>query len=254
MRAIPVLCSPLMASPHCSAFPRHGCTRRHAPGASHISLSASTDGFGARPSLHGLLPPNVVPVAGSGLLTRGLPATPCGAGAKGTDHGTNSTDWTPPMNRNPGRQQTRHNCRRRHMTWRQFADCAWPDAEWIMGEGRWASLAHCRGLTVILFDSLDDARAAQDAIDRRACGGGCQRRHEVVELVIPAARVVARPGTTVPSPVLAAGWAMSITILGNGDRATAVMVAAASLALPPAYGVVRSPHARGPFPGPSDDY
>ncbi len=103
------------------------------------------------------------------------------------------------------RQQTRHNCRLRHWAYLPFARCAWPDAAWVEGEGRWASVAHCRDLTVMLHKTLDDARAAVDAIDRKACGGGCQRRHEVVELLIPAARVVARPGTTVPSPVLTAG-------------------------------------------------
>ncbi len=90
---------------------------------------------------------------------------------------------------NVKRQQTGHHCRRRHLTWRAFAECAWPGAAWIEGEGRWASVAWCRDLTVQLFDSLDDAIAAQDAIDRKACGGACERRHELVELVIPAAPV-----------------------------------------------------------------
>ncbi len=113
------------------------------------------------------------------------------------------------MSTNADRQQTRHHCRRRHLDYLAFARCAWPEAAWIEGEGRWASVAHCRDLTVMLHKSLDDARAAVAAIDRRACGGACSRHHEVVELVIPAARP--QSSTVHPRP---AGLAAPVLVAG----------------------------------------
>ncbi len=111
------------------------------------------------------------------------------------------------MHPEPYRQITRHHCRLRHWSYLPFARCSWPDAAWVWGEGRWATVTNCRGVTVMLHATLDDALAAVDAIDRKACGGGCQRRHEVVELVIPAARVVARAPIAPPDaiPALVAG-------------------------------------------------
>ncbi len=97
------------------------------------------------------------------------------------------------MHPEPYRQITRHHCRLRHLDYFAFARCSWPDAAWIEGEGRWASVTNCRGTTVMLHATLDDAVAAVAAIDRRACGGACSRHHEVVELVIAAARPHSSP-------------------------------------------------------------
>ncbi len=109
------------------------------------------------------------------------------------------------MHPEPYRQITRHHCRLRHWSYLPFARCSWPDAAWVWGEGRWATVTNCRGVTVMLHATLDDALAAVDAIDRKACGGGCQRRHEVVELLIPAARPHPSPADMSAPAVLVAG-------------------------------------------------
>ncbi len=87
---------------------------------------------------------------------------------------------------NTPRQQRRHHCGQRHSSWRSFAACAFPNAEWVAGEGRWASLARCGAFTVQLHDTLEGARAAQDFIDRIGCGHACGRYHTITELIIPA--------------------------------------------------------------------
>jgi hypothetical protein len=56
-------------------------------------------------------------------------------------------------------------------------------AEWVAGEGEYASLAWCRVLTVILFENKNDALMAKAGIDDIACGGRCYGHHEVIRLV-----------------------------------------------------------------------
>ena len=73
------------------------------------------------------------------------------------------------------------------MNHRNIAQEMWPDAEWITGTGRWASVAHCRVTTVMLFENRSKALKAKAAIDRTACGGLCYRDHMVVNLEMAAA-------------------------------------------------------------------
>jgi hypothetical protein len=65
----------------------------------------------------------------------------------------------------------------------------WPRAAWIIGNGAYASVSHCppKG-TVMLFETLAEARTAKALIDDTACGGGCSRQHEIVDLDRPRAR------------------------------------------------------------------
>ena len=60
----------------------------------------------------------------------------------------------------------------------------WPDALWIQGAGRFASVSHCGGVTVILCDSREKAESTKRAIDRHACGGRCvgATGHVIVDL------------------------------------------------------------------------
>jgi len=81
-------------------------------------------------------------------------------------------------------------------SWHSLAQRRWPRAEWIEGDGRWASVAHCRDLTVILHATAANAHAAVARIDRTACGGACSRHHEVVELVMPTPRRKQPPRST----------------------------------------------------------
>ena len=72
-----------------------------------------------------------------------------------------------------------------------MADGAWPKeakrrwgkkAEWIQGDGQFALLAWCRVLTVTLWSTMVEAEEKKKFIDKMACGGGCTRNHEIVDL------------------------------------------------------------------------
>lgn len=67
-------------------------------------------------------------------------------------------------------------------THRAIARRRYPRAEWITGEGPWASLAACGVLTVILYPTREQAEAARAFIDQTGCGGGCYRDHAVVNI------------------------------------------------------------------------
>lgn len=82
----------------------------------------------------------------------------------------------------------RHQCNRRHRTYRTLAECIWPRAAPIIGEGEYATVSYCahgphdRAVTVQLHATLDDANAAKEFIDRTGCGGRCTRQHEIIRL------------------------------------------------------------------------
>lgn len=71
---------------------------------------------------------------------------------------------------------------RRRANYYQQAKARWSDAEWVSGNGRFASLAHCRVLTVALYESEDAALKAKKWIDKCGCGGFCTGDHEIVDL------------------------------------------------------------------------
>lgn len=79
-----------------------------------------------------------------------------------------------------------HRCDRKHRKYNAMAKCIWPRAEWIVGEGPFASVAYCRVTTVELFADEDRAAAAKRMIDSTGCGGMCSKRHEIIELALPA--------------------------------------------------------------------
>jgi hypothetical protein len=79
----------------------------------------------------------------------------------------------------------RHGCRRTHTSYYQLAKCIWRRSEWVAGNGPFATLAHCRVLTVQLHTTEDAARRALALIDATACGGRCYRDHQLVRLVLP---------------------------------------------------------------------
>jgi hypothetical protein len=66
--------------------------------------------------------------------------------------------------------------------WKTAAKRRWPKACWIAGSGRYASLAHCRELTIELFNSAPEAAKAKAQIDATGCGGRCYRQHEIIDL------------------------------------------------------------------------
>src|SRR5262249_24945858 len=72
-------------------------------------------------------------------------------------------------------------CGALHRTWRRVAECHWPRAEWVSGEGRFASMSDCPpGATVMLFRAREDAERAERVIDATGWGGRCWRRQGVV--------------------------------------------------------------------------
>ena len=77
----------------------------------------------------------------------------------------------------------------RRTSWQLEADRRWPDAmdmvEAAYGNGRWATVAWCAGLTVQLHRTRERAQAALAMIDGYACGHGCWRDHELVDLAEP---------------------------------------------------------------------
>tara|TARA_Y100000310_G_C20065887_1_gene527116 strand:- start:269 stop:493 length:225 start_codon:yes stop_codon:yes gene_type:complete len=55
-------------------------------------------------------------------------------------------------------------------------------SEWISGDGQYALLAWCRVLTVTLWKTLTEAEESKKIIDKYACGGVCNRNHEIINL------------------------------------------------------------------------
>ena len=80
---------------------------------------------------------------------------------------------------------SRHYCSRTHRSYNALARCIWRKAEWISGNGEYASLAHCGVLTVELHKTLESVQKAKAVIDNSACGHRCVRDHEIVRLAAP---------------------------------------------------------------------
>jgi hypothetical protein len=76
-------------------------------------------------------------------------------------------------------------CQAAHRSYTTFAECAWKKAEWVIGDGAFAVLAHCRVLTVTLHKTREKAEESQRFIDKFGCGGMCGRRHEIVQIHLP---------------------------------------------------------------------
>jgi hypothetical protein len=73
-------------------------------------------------------------------------------------------------------------------SYRALARQRYRRALWIYGDGPYASLAHCGGLTVLLFGTMEEALQAKALIDRCGCGHACQGdrlsgRHVIEELM-----------------------------------------------------------------------
>ena len=81
-------------------------------------------------------------------------------------------------------------------TFRSVAKRRWPKAEWIDGNGPWALLAHCGGLTVCLRQAKSEAEDQKAQIDKTGCGAHCSHEHghEIVFLELPS-KTAKRSGT-----------------------------------------------------------
>lgn len=67
----------------------------------------------------------------------------------------------------------------KRIRWSEKAKTLWPEAVWVHGDGRFAVLAYCNELTVTLHESIADAKASRDFIDRLGCGRCCGRVHGI---------------------------------------------------------------------------
>jgi hypothetical protein len=85
-----------------------------------------------------------------------------------------------------GRQSECSQCGRRHRSYETVAECLWPRATWISGDGPYAVLAHCNDLlTVNLHADQPTAEESIGALDQFGCGYACGRRHEIVLISLP---------------------------------------------------------------------
>lgn len=64
------------------------------------------------------------------------------------------------------------------------AEKRYRNAAWIEGHGRFAVLAHCKVLTVTLWNTRQEAQDAKRFIDDIGCGGVCKGKHEIVDLTV----------------------------------------------------------------------
>ncbi|HAS11045.1 MAG TPA: hypothetical protein DCS55_11105 [Acidimicrobiaceae bacterium] len=72
-----------------------------------------------------------------------------------------------------------HRCGRIHRGYQSLAECTWPDAAYIVGDGAYAVLARCDLFTVALYETRAEARRRTRRLDERGCGKTCEGRHEL---------------------------------------------------------------------------
>jgi len=60
----------------------------------------------------------------------------------------------------------------------------WRRAEWVTGEGRYATVSDCQDIqTVMLHETMDEAVKVKEQIDSTGCGSKCDsRRHKIVDM------------------------------------------------------------------------
>ena len=78
-----------------------------------------------------------------------------------------------------------HDCGRTHRGFQSLAECTWPDAAYVVGDGAFALLARCDLFTVSLYETRAEAHRRKRALDERGCAKTCEGRHELGELAPP---------------------------------------------------------------------
>lgn len=76
-----------------------------------------------------------------------------------------------------------HHCGRTHRGFQSLAECIWPDAAYITGDGPYALVAHCDMLSVALYGTAVEAGDARRRLASVGCGRTCKRRHQLAVLV-----------------------------------------------------------------------
>ena len=75
-----------------------------------------------------------------------------------------------------------HGCGRTHHGYQSLAECRWPEAAFVTGDGPWALVARCDMVSVALYATRDEARRRRKRLDTVGCGRGCEGQHDVVEV------------------------------------------------------------------------
>lgn len=76
-----------------------------------------------------------------------------------------------------------HSCGRTHRGYQSLAECTWPDAGYVVGDGPFALLARCDLFTVSLYETSAEAHRRKRLLDDRGCAMTCEGRHELTGLV-----------------------------------------------------------------------
>lgn len=66
--------------------------------------------------------------------------------------------------------------------WLTEAQRRWGKKARINGDGQYAFLTLCRVLEVTLCSTMDEAEELKENVDKKACGGGCILKHEIIDL------------------------------------------------------------------------
>ena len=68
-------------------------------------------------------------------------------------------------------------------TWNDLARRIWPGADWVLGDGQFATIRGCGGgTTVLLHETVTEARAALRNMHPLGTSGLCAQRHVLIEL------------------------------------------------------------------------
>ena len=76
-----------------------------------------------------------------------------------------------------------HHCGRTHRGFQSLAECVWPDAAYVIGDGPYALVAHCDMLSVALYETAAEAGQARRRMNTVGCGKSCEGRHQLAVLV-----------------------------------------------------------------------
>lgn len=76
-----------------------------------------------------------------------------------------------------------HDCGRTHRGFQSLAECMWPTAAYVIGDGPYALVAHCDMLSVALYETAAEAGEARRRLNSVGCGRTCERRHQLAVLV-----------------------------------------------------------------------
>lgn len=92
-----------------------------------------------------------------------------------------------------------HHCGRTHRGFQSLAECIWPEAAYITGDGPYALVAHCDMLSVALYETATEAGDARRRLSTVGCGRTCERRHQLAVLVDDPLLLTSAPASRRPA-------------------------------------------------------